>query len=447
MNLRGEFRPMLRLGIPLALAELGWMAAGIADTIMAGPFGAAAVGAGSLGNMLFYPTAIAATGLLLGMDTLVAQSFGGGNRADCRRTLESGVWIALGLSPAVMLIALLMPPAMRAAGTNAHVLEQFGPYVRALLWGVPPLLVYTALRRYLQAMDIVRPITFALISANLINIAGNWLFMYRFGMGLEGSGWATSISRWYMCGVLIVTVLRRGDALRIARPDGERIRKLLSLGLPAAGQIGFEGAVFGAVTVMAATLDEVTLAAHSIAVQVIATTYMVPLGISSAAAVRVGQAIGRGDSRGAAAAAWAAMALSGIFMGAAGLLIWLAPQLVIRGFIADAGVIGTGVVLLRIAAFFELFDGLQVTATGALRGMGDTRSPMIAHLIGYWAIGLPVAWVLCFGYGWGAPGIWVGLTAALILIGVWLVLTLLARQSGGILVGPFAKLSAKTRSE
>src|SRR5262245_26544703 len=170
MNLRGEFRPMLRLAAPLALAELGWMAAGIADTVMAGPLGAAAVGAGSLGNMLFYPTATAASGLLLGMDTLVAQAFGGGDRADCRRTLESGVWIALGLSPVVMLIALAMPPAMRAAGTNPHVLTQFGPYVRALLWGVPPLLVYTALRRFLQAIDVVRPITFTLVSANLINI-------------------------------------------------------------------------------------------------------------------------------------------------------------------------------------------------------------------------------------------------------------------------------------
>lgn len=451
MSVRAELRPMLRLAVPLALAELGWVAEGVVDIVMAGPLGAAAVGAGSLANMLFYPTAIASTGMLLGMDTLVAQSFGAGDRDDCRRTLAAGIWLALVLAPIVVLIGLATPAAMRVAGTNPHVLAQFGPYMRALQWGVPPLLIYAAFRRYLQGMNIVKPITFTLVSANLINIAGNWFFMYHLDKGLQGSGWATSISRVYMAAMLVIVAMRHGVGLRLPRPDAARIRRLIALGLPAAGQIGFEGAVFGAVTVMAATFDEVTLAAHSIAVQVIATTFMVPLGISSAAAVRVGQAIGRGDPKGASAAAWAAMILSGIFMGVAGLVFWFAPGVIFRGFIADASVIGAGVVLLRIAAFFELFDGLQITATGALRGMGDTRSPMVVHLIGYWAIGLPVAYLLCFRYGWGAPGIWVGLTAALVLIGSALALTLLARQlprdPSGILVGPLAKLSPKTRRE
>jgi MATE family multidrug resistance protein len=181
--------------------------------------------------------------------------------------------------------------------------------------------------------------------------------------------------------------------------------------------MAFEGAVFGVVTVLAAKLDEVSLAAHGIAVQVIATTFMVPLGISSAAAVRVGHAVGRKDPRGVAAAGWAALLLGGLFMGAAGIALWTIPRWIVRMFIADAAVISAGAVLLRIAAFFELFDGLQVVATGALRGMGETRTPMIAHFVGYWVIGMPVVYVLCFTLGWGAPGIWVGLSAALILIG------------------------------
>ena len=211
--------------------------------------------------------------------------------------------------------------------------------------------------------------------------------------------------------------------------------------------MAFEGAVFGVVTVLAAKLDEVTLAAHSIAVQVVATTYMVPLGISSAAAVRVGHAIGRKDSNGAAAAAWAAMTLSGIFMGTAGIVLWVVPGWIVRGFIADAGAIAAGAVLLRIAAFFQLFDGFQITAMGALRGMGDTRTAMLAHLIGYWVIGLPISYVLCFQYGWGAAGLWVGLTVALILIGIALAatLSLLARQPGGVFMGSLAKLPAQTR--
>jgi len=179
--------------------------------------------------------------------------------------------------------------------------------------------------------------------------------------------------------------------------------------------------VFGIVSVLAARLDEASLAAHGIAVQVIATTYMVPLGISSAAAVRVGQAVGRKDRQGVAVSGWAALLLSSLFMGAAGLALWTAPRSIVRMFIGDPAVIATGGVLLRIAAFFELFDGVQVVATGALRGLGDTRTPMLLHFAGYWLVGLPVAYVLCFRYGWGAAGIWFGLSAALILIGAALV--------------------------
>jgi MATE family multidrug resistance protein len=274
-------------------------------------------------------------------------------------------------------------------------------------------------------------VTFALVSANVVNFAGNWALMYGHwgapAMGLTGSGWSTSISRVYLAAVMLAAILwesRRSQQATgrvIWHPDWARLRKLITLGLPATGQIAFEGAVFGVVTVMAARLDEISLAAHGIAVQVIATTYMVPLGVSSAAAVRVGHAVGRGDERGAAAAGWASITVAALFMSAAGIALWTAPRLIVRRFIADTAVIALGVTLLRIAAFFELFDGLQVAATGALRGLGDTRSAMIAHFIGYWVIGMPVAWALCFPAGWGARGIWIGLSAALILIGAALV--------------------------
>jgi MATE family multidrug resistance protein len=148
---------------------------------------------------------------------------------------------------------------------------------------------------------------------------------------------------------------------------------------------------------------------------------MVPLGISSAAAVRVGQACGRRDLRGAAVAGWTALLLSSLFMGMAGVVLAIAPRWIVRFYIGDAAVIACGAVLLRIAAVFQLFDGFQVTAIGAMRGLGDTRTPMLVHLAGYWAVGLPVAYILCFSLGWGAPGIWAGLSAAIVLIGAALV--------------------------
>ena len=443
---RHEIRPMLHLAAPLAMAELGWMSMGFVDAVMAGRLGAAAIGAGSLGNMLFFPIAICGTGMLLGMDTLVAQSFGAKDATACRRTLVQGLWMAAALAPVVALLLALTIPLLRATGTNPRVMELLGPFVRALLWGVPPLLFYSAFRRYLQAMNIVKPITFAVVSANLLNFGGNWLLMYgNWGaprLGLEGSGFSTSISRLYIALVLLIAVLRHqrksayphlpakvghasacqrplaGASFLGWRPQWPTIRRLIALGFPSAMQILVEGAVFGVVTVMAARFDEVSLAAHSIAVNVISITFMVPLGISSAAAVRVGQAVGRKDPQGIAVSGWTALLLGAGFMSSAGVALAFVPRWIARLYTPEAAVIAASAALLRIAALFEVFDGLQVVATGALRGLGDTRTPALAHFAGYWIIGMPVAYVLCFTYGWGVTGIWVGLTSALILIGL-----------------------------
>ncbi len=423
---------MLRLAAPLAVAELGWMVMGVVDTIMAGRLNATAVGAGTLGNMLFYPIAVCGTGMLLGMDTLVAQAFGAGDSLDCRRSLVSGVWLSVAVSLPVTAILLALIPVVGAAGANPAVFVQFEPYLKALLWGIPSLLLFAAFRRYLQAANVVKPLLAAMIAGNLLNIAGNWAFMFGHwgapAMGLVGSGWSTTISRVAMMAIGAAAVLwheRKSGYLLFQvswLPDLARIRQLVSLGIPAALQMLFEGSVFGLVTVWAARLDEASLAAHSIAVQVIATNFMVPLGISSAAAVRVGQAIGRRDFAGASAAGWTGLLLSTTFMGACAAAMLLAPGAIVRAFIPDPAVVAMGALLLRIAAFFELFDGFQIVATGALRGLGDTRSPMIAHLLGYWAVGVPAGYALCFTLHWGAAGIWVGLTAALILIGAALLM-------------------------
>ena len=423
---------MWALAWPLALAELGWMVQGSIDLIMAGPLGAAAIGAGSLANMLFYPIAICGTGILLGMDTLVSQSHGAADPRDCRKTLVNGVWVSLALTPPLIAIMLGLIPLMRALGTNPRVLVQFDPYLRALIWSILPLLLYSAFRRYLQAVDIVKPVTFSLLTANVVNLVGNWVLMYGHwgapAMGLEGSGWSTAIARVYMAAVLLIALVWHERAtgrmlMQISwRPHWERIRQLVILGLPAAGQIGVEGGLFAVVTVLVAKLDEASLAAHSITVNVVSTTFMVPLGISSAAAVRVGQAFGRKDLRGVATAGWTAILFGALFMGSAGLTLGLVPQWIVRVFSSDPALIARGAVLLQIAALFQLFDGFQVVTTGALRGLGDTRTPMYAHLAGYWLIGLPIGYVLCFRFGWGARGIWIGLSIALILIGTCLLM-------------------------
>ncbi len=422
-----ELRAMFALAAPLVLTELGWMAMGIVDTMFVGRVSAEAIGAVSLGTSVFYAIAIFASGLLLGLDTLVSQSFGAGDLEDCHHSLVSGIWLALFLIPGVMGAVWLFIPLMARFGINASVLRDTTPYIRALNWSAPPLLLFLCLRRYLQSTGIVRPVLVTLITANLVNAAANWIFVYgNLGaprLGAEGSGWSTCFSRVYMLAALVYIIWSRDhQAFRVNwRPDFRRIARLLKLGLPAAGQIGLETSVFATVTIMIGKLSADMLAGHQIALTVVSTTFMMPLGISSAAAVRVGQAIGRRDPEGASRSGWTALAFGAGVMSAAALAFLSFPQAIARLFTPQPAIIAAAAPLLRVAAFFQLFDGLQVTATGALRGAGDTRTPMLCHFAGYWILGLPLGAYLCFHESLGAVGLWMGLSLGLIVIGIILV--------------------------
>jgi MATE family, multidrug efflux pump len=303
------------------------------------------------------------------------------------------------------------------------------PFLRALNWGTLPLLAYFALRRYLQAVNVAMPIMFALISANVVNLIGDWALIYGHlgfrAMGITGSGWSTCFARVYMAGVLAITLLwvesKRARVLPIwsgaVRIDVHRVWALLTLGAPAATQILLEIGAFGAATALVAKLGAVPLSGHEIALNCAALTFMVPLGISSAAAVRVGQQLGRKDPAGARRAGWSAISLGASFMTCSGLVFVSIPTLIARLFSPDPIVIRTGAKLLLVAAAFQLFDGLQTVATGALRGAGDTKTPMLANFVAYWLIGIPAGYVLCFKFGWGALGVWIGLCGGLMIIG------------------------------
>jgi MATE family multidrug resistance protein len=445
-----ELRAMLGLAAPLVLSELGWMAMGIVDTMFVGRVSAEAIGAVSLGTSIFYAIAICAGGLLLGMDTLVSQAFGAGDFQDCHHSFISGIWVAACLIPLVMGAVWLLVPALVMLGINPSVLRDTAPYIRALNWSAPPLLLFFALRRYLQSIGVVRPIMITLIAANLVNIAGNWIFVFgNLGaprMGAEGSGWSTCVSRIFMLAALAYVVWQRDRrAFAISwRPDIRRMRRLLRLGLPAAAQIGLETSVFATVTVMIGKLAADVLAGHQIALTIASTTYMMPLGISSAAAVRVGHAIGRRDARGAARSGWAALGLGAAVMSLAALVLLVFPEAIARLFTPEPAIIAAATPLLRLAAFFQLFDGLQVTATGALRGAGDTRTPMLCHFAGYWVIGLPLGTTLCFRASLGAAGLWMGLSTGLILIGAVL-LGFWRRTARGFSAKPYDRASLSAR--
>lgn len=424
---------MVALAVLVALSELGWMAMGVVDTIMVGRLGPAAIGSVALGNAICYTPSIFGVGLMLGLDTLVSQAYGREDHEECHRWLAQGVYLACLASIPIMVGIWLASFGFSRFGITAVVAGPASTYLRLLNWGTLPLLFYAATRRYLQGVGQVRVITLTYIVANLVNWFGNWVLIYgKLGfpaLGLNGSAISTAMARVVMAAALLGFAWRyerqRGHPLfeRWAAPQAARLKRLLQLGAPAAGQILLEVGAWNLATFSAGYLTPVALATHQIVLNYASVTYMVPLGISAAAAVSVGHAVGAGDWERARRAGWLALALATGFMLVAALVFWLFPRQLIELFSRDPQILAVGPGLLGIVACFEVFDGIQTVSTGALRGLGETQAPMWANLIAYFVLGLPLGFFLCFGLRWGIYGLWIGLTVALVFVA----LALLAR--------------------
>lgn len=398
----------------------------VVDTIMIGPLGPVAIGAIAIGGSAFYAFGIFGLGLLLGLDTLVSHAHGAGDREDGRHSLAQGIYLALLLTPPLMLLFYGLPQLFPRFGIEADVSSGAAVFLRALSWCTLPLLLYGAFRRYLQATGHARPVMFVLITANLINWFCNWLLIgghWGFpALGVAGSAYSTVMARIYMASLLAACVwwFERRTAVPSSvlarRLDWNRLRRLVQIGFPAATQILMEVSAFGAAAFLAGRLSATALASHQIAINVASVSYMIPLGISSAAAVTVGHAFGSGNARVARRRGFIALGIAGAFAVFAASTFALFPYPILRIYTDDPGILQTGRNLLWIAAVFQLFDGVQTVTTGALRGLGNTRVAMLANIGGYWFFGLPVGYVLCFSYGHGVYGLWYGLTLALIVI-------------------------------
>ena len=423
---------MLSLAAPVIIAELGWVTMGIVDTLMVGRLGAEAIGAVGLGSSLFIAIAVFGMGLLLGLDPLVGAAFGARRIDECHRWLVAAVWLAIIASLPVVGAVFLLIAALPYFGLPPGVLVLAVPYLSILAWSLPPLLFYVAFRRYLQAMNIVHAVTYTLIAANVVNAVVNWILISgRFGapaLGVRGAAYATLLSRIAMALVLLAVIVRRErhTTPRLADTplslDVVRVRHLARLGFPAGGQMLLEVGVFATATALAGRVSATALAAHQIAINMASLTFMIPLGLASAAAVRVGQAIGRHDPHGALASGWMAIVLGVSFMATAAATFLVVPHALIGAFTDDPSVIDIGVRLLFVAAVFQLFDGLQGVTTGALRGLSDTHTAMLWNLGGHWLVGLPLGYLLCFRWGYGVVGLWWGLSAGLMICGISLIM-------------------------
>jgi multidrug resistance protein, MATE family len=443
MSVRQQIRPVLTLALPLILAEVGWMAMAIVDTIMVGhvPNPALAISIAALGQVLYNTIAFGLAGVLLGLDTYVSQSHGAGRFDEANRWLLHGLILSAGLALTLILIVLAAPAIMLRMPIDHVVLTGSVSFLGALNYGTPALFLSFTLRRYLQAFNHVQAIAWSAVTANLVNALGNWILIYGHtwgpihipALGVTGSGLSTSFSRCYLALFMVVAVWRverqHNYGLRnmLLRFEPNRLRQLAVLGAPAGAQIFVEISIFATVTFLIGTMGRLPLAGHEIALNCASFTFMVPFAISAAAAIRVGQAIGRKAPAEAASAGWAAILLGAGAMAVFSAILLLFPHLIATGFTADRAVIAATVPLLFVAAIFQFFDGLQITANGALRGAGNTHAGLIVQIIGYWIIGLPIGYLFGFRLHYGAVGLWIGLCAGLIVSGI--ILTAIWRRT------------------
>lgn len=425
---RNELRELARLAFPVALAQVGLMMQGVVDSIMVGRVSPADLAAVALGNVYFFAAVVFGMGVLFALDPVVSQALGAGDEEGVARGAQRGVVLALGLTVMATLLLLPAEPILGALRQPPEVVPIAAGYAKASIAGVLPFYLYIVQRQVLQAMGRLAPVLAAMLVANLANVLFNWVLVFgNLGappMGAVGSGWASSASRLVMAGSLALFAWPRlRGYLRPMRPGVLRwtpISRMLRIGAPTGVQLQLEFGAFAGAGLAMGLLGTVAVAGHQVALNLASLTFMVPVGVAQAAAVLVGRAVGREDPWAARRAAGAGILVGAAFMTLTALAFLTLPEPLARMYSPDAAVIALGASLLPIAGLFQVADGIQVVSAAALRGIGDTRVPMLVNLFGFWGVGLPVGLLLAFRAGLGPRGVWWGLALGLVVVAVLL---------------------------
>lgn len=429
--MRREIIETIKLSIPIIIAQLGVILMGVTDNLMVGRFlGAVPLGAAGLANSLSFLVSSIGFGGLGVVATLISQAKGQHNNAEIGQLFRAGIRVAVQLSVVLGIVGVGVAFAMDSFGQTAEVTRMAKPFLYILSASTIPMFLFIAARQLADGLSFTRVAMFVTVSALLVNILFNWLLINGIWffpkMGLNGSATATFIARLYMAATILVYIFRTHhfkkylDASSNTNLD-ELVKKILRLGIPVGFQFFFEIAAFSLAVVMIGWLGENQLAAHQIAINLASTTYMMATGIASAGAIRVGRAFGEHNSAKIRRAGSAALLLTVVFMG-----VWCVTFLTSNEFLVSLYLKNTpevtqiATVLVIYAGFFQLSDGVQVTALGALRGLSDVNIPTVITLIAYWAISLPLSYILAFHFQMDVEGVWVGLSAGLTFSAVFL---------------------------
>ncbi|MGH7653202.1 MAG: MATE family efflux transporter [Gemmatimonadaceae bacterium] len=414
---------MLRLAWPVVLAQVGIMLMGVVDTAMVGRVGTSAVAAVALGHIYWVNVTIGGLGILMVLDPVVSQATGANDDSAVARGVQRGIIMALALSVPSALLLIPGEFFFSVLRQPVDVTPVAATFSRISIAGMVPFYLFYALRQSLQAMAETRPVVIAIVVSNVVNFVLDYALIYgHFGfpaLGVQGSAISTVISRWLMFALVAWFGWRQlRGAIVPWRAESGRIGPLLRMariGLPVGLQSWLEIAVFSGGAIALGWFGAVPLAAHEVAINLAALTFMFPMGVSAAAAAMVGRAIGRNDLSGARRDAVAALAIGTSFMAVAAVLFLTIPVALAMLFVHDPETIATAASLIFIAGIFQLFDGIQAVATGVLRGTGDTRVPMLLHLLAFWGVGIPLCLWLAFRAGLGPQGVWWGYVGALMV--------------------------------
>ena len=423
-----EIQALLHLAIPLAGAQLSQAATGFVDTVMMGILGQQTLAAGALGAGLFTCLLLIGTGILASVSPLVAAAFGAGKTEEVSRVVRQGLRLAAVIALPCTLLFLQGGMLMQLLGQEEPNVRLAGAYLRAIAWGIFPALSFAVLRNFVSALSRPRPVIVIMIVGTLFNVAANYVLMLgKLGfpaLGIVGIGYASALSLWGMFLALTFYILWQaqlrtyGIFHHLQQFENRVFWELVQIGLPIGVLTAMEAGLFTCTTFLMGQLGTVTLAAHQIALQTAALAFMIPLGISYATTVRVGQQMGQNNLAGAKLAGYLGIGVGATFMAIMGLIFWAIPEAIVSLYLdihdpENFAVVDLAKKLLGIAAVFQLADGIQVTAVGALRGIKDTQVPMLIGIFAYWCVGFTSGYVLGFPLRWGGVGLWWGLAIGL----------------------------------
>ena len=422
-RLRAEFRETARLAAPLVLGQLSAIGMNVVDTLLAGHYNAQTLAAVAVGTSVWSLAIVAAIGVMLALPPSVAQLAGAGERERIGTLLRQALWLALALGSVLFIGARHAGALLRAIGIDAAIIADTQKFLHAISWGAPALTGYFALRGFSEGLALTRPtMYFGFLGLVLLAPIG-YVLMYGVlgvpGRGAQGSGMATALVLWLQLLAFATYIARRGHYVRFAPfahfewPRPALIFDLLRLGVPMGISLFMEASLFIVAALLIGSLGAHAVAGHQIAINVASVAFMLPLGVAMATTVRVGRAVGAGDHEKVRYAGYVGIAMSLATQTLSCMLMALFPHAIAGAYTADAEVAAFAAQLLLLAAIFQFSDGIQVTASGALRGLKDTAAPMAITTFAYWGIGMPVGWWLAFRGGWGARGMWIGMIAGL----------------------------------